>query len=168
MKKYKNLNTGVTIAIFLLLLTCLIFGCIYIADSGEEVHNCYEEAFGKEIYAELKQTPSTKHKKELEPIMEEVEEALNFIGTKKEAKEKFGILSRYSNSNRNTSRVEADVEFLTAKLYTDTGYMWIKYSQEVFNRKGNGVYGSADIESRITLVKFNDGQWKAVNIKEGP
>ncbi|MGN1132477.1 MAG: hypothetical protein ACI4RL_06185, partial [Ruminococcus sp.] len=64
-------------------------------------------------------------------------------------------------------KIDADWEFVTCKLYTDTGYMWIRYTKIIYDKDGEIVEGSADVEVRLTLVDFGGG-WTAVNVDEAP
>ena len=152
----------------------LVFGGKVLLDSMAPTgNNCIEEHFGKEKYSELDEGYSNSDKKELEPLMKEIDKAMNYFGTEKEAKKLFGELSYYSTVDYEDElsadevKIDVDWDFVTCKLYTDTGYMWIKYTKEVFDKKGKIVQGCADIESRLTLVDFGGG-WTVVNVDEAP
>ncbi len=169
-QKIKKIVRNIVIVILIIAsLPFMVSGCEYMLDDifNYGLHNCIEESFGEEIYAESKKGYSLEDKKELEPMMKKIEEALNFIGTEKEAKEKFGELSTYCVSTEiySSATVEVEVKFVTAKLYNDTGYLWIEYSQDGYLEDGRFDFGSSDILSRITLVKFYD-EWEAVNTME--
>ena len=65
----------------------LVFGGKVLLDSMDLTgHNCTEIYFGKEKYSELDEDYSNSDKKELEPLMKEINKALNYFGTEKEAK----------------------------------------------------------------------------------
>lgn len=152
----------------------LVFGGKVLLDSMDLTgHNCTEVYFGKEKYSELDEDYSNSDKKELEPLMKEINKALNYFGTEKEAKKLFGALSHFSTIDYEDGlsadevKIETEFDFVTCKLYADTGYMWIRYTKEVFDKKGELTEGSSDIETRLTLVDFGDG-WTAVNVDEAP
>ncbi|MGN0459477.1 MAG: hypothetical protein ACI4HL_01040 [Ruminococcus sp.] len=136
-------------------------------------NNCMVEYFGEEEYSELDEDYSSSDKKELEPLMKEIDKALNYFGTEKEAKKLFGELSHFSTIDYEDElsadevKIEADFDFVTCKLYADTGYMWIRYTKEVFDNKGELTEGYSNIATRLTLVDFGDG-WTVVNVDEAP
>lgn len=158
------------IASFLIVCT-FIFGFVCNIVYSNLQPNCYEEYFGKEIYSELNEGSSPSDKQEVQPIIKKVDKALKFTGNEKSAKKRFGELAwytpAYASEIEGVKVVEAKVTFLTAKLYHDTGYLWIKYSQYGYEKNGDLSFGSADIQSRITLVKYGD-EWTAVNVMEAP
>ena len=168
-KRKRMVKNIVILALIIISLPFAVSGCEYMLDGLFDfgMHNCIEESFGEEIYAESKKGYSISDKKEIEPMMKKIEEALNFIGKDREAKEKFGELSTYCVSSEvySSATVEVEVEFVTAKLYNDTGYLWIKYSRDGYLEDGRFDFGSSDVLSRITLVKFYD-EWEAVNTME--
>lgn len=152
----------------------LVFGGKVLLDSMAPTgNNCIEEHFGKEKYSELDEGYSNSDKKELEPLMKEIDKALNYFGTEKEAKKLFGELSYYSTVDYEDElsadevKIDVDWDFVTCKLYADTGYMWIRYTKEVFDKKGELTEGYSNIAARLTLVDFGDG-WTAVNVDEAP
>ncbi len=168
-KRKRMVKNIVILALIVIALPFAVSGCEYMFDGifNLGIHNCIEESFGEEIYAESKKGYSIADKKELEPMMKKIEEALNFIGTDKEAEEKFGELSSYCVSSEiySATKVEVEVKFVTAKLYNDTGYLWIEYTQKGYLEDGRFDFGMSEILSRITLVKYYD-EWEAVNTME--
>ncbi len=169
-QKIKKLVRNIVIVVLIIAsLPFMVSGCEYMLDDifNYGLRNCIEEAFGEEIYAESKKGYSLEDKKALEPMMKKIEEALNFYGTEKEAEEKFGELSRYcvSSESYEATKIDVELKFVTAKLYNDTGYLWIEYTQQGILENGEVEFGSWEILSRITLVKFYD-EWEAVNTME--
>mgnify|MGYP000060566670 FL=1 len=60
--------------------------------------------------------------------------------------------------------VKAKVELNSAKLYTDTGYMWIEYTKDLYTEDGTFWMTTEPVKSRITVIN-KDGEWTAVNIQ---
>lgn len=170
-RKHKIIKRVITA--FLLIVFTFILGFVWhiVYSNSPMATNCIEEYYGKEIYSELNEGSSPGSRQVLQPIIKKVEKALKFTGNEKNAKKKFGELARYtpaySSDIDEAKVVEANVTFLTAKLYHDTGYLWIKYSQYGYEKNGELSFGSSDIQSRITLVKYGD-EWTAVNVIEAP
>lgn len=62
---------------------------------------------------------------------------IDFNGEYETAKEKFGELAYYSYDRvEGDYTVKAKVELNSAKLYTDTGYMWIEYTKDLYTEDG--------------------------------
>lgn len=172
-KREKTKRIVIHSILIAILLIFSVFGVKHLISSEfSPMPNCVEVAFTKEIYSEIKKPASNKDKETLTPIVKDIEEALNFIGTEKEAKEKFGELYWYTVDSElydDAVYVETQVNFVTAKLYHDTGYLWIKYDQEAFDKSGNLVMGISDTESRITVVKYpGEESWTPIAIREAP
>lgn len=160
-----------TTIISLLIIFTFVFGFACNIAFSNPLPDYLEEYYGKEIFSELKEGYSNKDKQELQPLIKKIKEALNFTGNEKSAEKKFGELACFTPAIHSemdeVEVVETELSFLTAKLYHDTGYLWIKYSQYGYKKNGDESFGSADIESRITLVKYGD-EWTAVNVMEAP
>lgn len=170
-RKHKIIKRVITASLLIVFTFILGFVCYIVYSNSPTATNYIEEYCGKEIYSELNEGSSPGSRQVLQPIIKKVEKALKFMGNEKKAKKKFGELAiytpAYSSDIDETKVVEANVTFLTAKLYHDTGYLWIKYSQEGYEKNGELSFGSSDIESRITLVKYGD-EWTAVKVMVVP
>ena len=59
------------------------------------------------------------------------------------------------------------LKFVAANFSGDSGYIWVKYSSEAYDKDGEVTFGSLDILSRWELEK-KDNQWVVTSIKEHP
>lgn len=130
--------------------------------------NWEEEFFGKETYAELKKACSAEVFEALQPVRDLAEEAFSYLGNDRdEAYEKFGKLGRYSISHEGLFSESHTLDFITARLDGNSGYMWIKYSREGYNETGERITGCWNSKARLTLEKI-DGEWVVTEILEHP
>ncbi|MGN1089075.1 MAG: hypothetical protein ACI4Q6_01635 [Huintestinicola sp.] len=155
MKKIKSIAL-----IILLLMTYAYTGC--------SSDNEYEEKyFGKDTYLETKHICNNEDKIIVQPILDQIENAFSYIGESNDCKKKFGALSRYCLSLSDVVSETHDIQFITAKTEGNYGYIWIRYSQEGFNKNNQRVVGSWDVLSRIEIEKIDD-VWMAIEVNEHP
>ena len=91
--------------------------------------------------------------------------------TSAENEELYGALSRYATDTDDwddISFVNHSLELWSAHLEDTEGYIWVYYSYEVFNSKGQVVSGSKNIPSLWTVEKDDTGEWVVSSIKEHP
>ena len=126
---------------FVSVLSFALTGC-------EEVQeDCIEQYFGKETYAERYEMCTPEDEAALQPVLKLAEEAFSFHGTESEASKRFGVLARYSvfaaaPEGERTVLEEHGLQFLTAKLDGDSGYIWVDYNQTGFNKEHEVTYAS--------------------------
>ncbi|MGN1132332.1 MAG: zf-HC2 domain-containing protein, partial [Ruminococcus sp.] len=80
-----NIIHAVIILAVVIATILLVLGGKVLLESMLPSENCIEEHFGKEKYAELGMVYSPNDKRELEPVMKEIDKAMNYFGTEKEA-----------------------------------------------------------------------------------
>lgn len=108
---------------------------------------------------------SQSDQKQLEPLLNDIKNVIDFNGEYETAKGKFGELAYYSYDRvEGDYTVKAKVELNSAKLYTDTGYMWIEYTKDLYTDDGTFWMTTKPVKSRITVIN-KDGEWTAVNIQ---
>ena len=101
------------------------------------------------------------------------EAAMDFIGTE-EACEAFGLLSRYCTKEEDypqAQRVESELEVLAGKTEGTKGYLWVAYTQRIYDAEGNLLSASGSGEARILArwaVEKIDGSWQVTEILEQP
>ena len=106
-------------------------------------------------------------------ILRRGEEAFSFIGSK-EACAAFGILAPYctdTESYEGASRVEYTLEHLAGKNNADRGYLWVAYTQRVYDADGNLLCASGSSQERILArwsVEKQDDRWVVTDILEHP
>lgn len=134
-----------------------------------------EEYFGKELTSEYNKGYSSADEKEVEPLVKQINKALNFVGSEKEAKKQFGELwslcsyDMDKNTKPGDYKVNAEFSLNTVKLYNDVGYLWFDYSKEVIDKTtGECVEGSADIPVRLSIAKDDNNEWLVISEKEAP
>lgn len=170
-KKIKKIFNVSVIAILVIVIG--VFTVIFIDNTREK--SSMEEYFGKELTSEYNRGYSSADKKEVEPLVKQIINALNFVGSEKEAKKKLGELwtLSYNDIDENTKpgdyKVKAEFSLNTVKLYNDVGYLWFDYSKEVINKKtGESVDGSANIPVRLSIAKNDNNEWTVITKKELP
>ena len=103
-------------------------------------------------------------------IMETAENACEELGlTWDEAKAKYGPLSRYCHAADSYPDVVDEwheMKLWSAHFDLTEGWMWIYYSQEGLDKKGEVTTGSWRIPSLWYLQPDEEGNWKVVHIKE--
>lgn len=163
-KKKKIIKVAIAVIFAAILVPLIIIGANYMygADNADIGKNPY---FSDEMLNEFEKGYSDSDKKELEPLLNDVKKVLDFNGDYKTAKGIYGKLAYYS-----LDRVEGDytvkskVELKSAKLYTDTGYMWIEYTKDLYTQDGTFWMTTQPVKSRLTVIN-KDGEWIAVNIQ---
>ena len=103
-------------------------------------------------------------------IMAQAEMAFSDLGlTAEEAREKYGLLSRYSFHGRPDAAAERhSLELWSAHFSGGQGQMWVCYSHEALDTSGQVIAGSRRIPSLWLLEKNGDGEWFVARIKEHP
>lgn len=103
-------------------------------------------------------------------IMDEAEDACEELGlTRAEAEEKYGLLSRFCHNIDSYPDVVDEwheMKLWSAHFDLTEGWMWVYYSQEGLDEKGEVTTGSWRIPSLWYLQPDEEGNWKVVHIKE--
>ena len=130
--------------------------------------NWEEEFFGKETYAELKFACSDEDFEAVQPVLDLAEEAFSYLGNDKdEAYKKFGKLGYYSISHKGLFSESHTLDFITARLDNNSGYMLIVYSQTGYEKNDKLLCGSGGVKARWTLEK-TDSEWVVTKTLEHP
>ena len=113
---------------------------------------------------------SLQDRKTAEPIMELAEKAFSEVSiAPEEASRKYGELARYCTTSDYQAISEKHVLRLwSAHFELNEGTIWVHYSQEAFDQKGETVCGSWDIPSLWYLERTERGSWEVRAIKEHP
>ena len=110
-------------------------------------------------------------------VIQTAEAAFSDIeSTYDEAKEKYGVLSRYAIPSDDYSGVITENHKLRicsiilnpSPTAEHRGYMWVYYSSEALDKDGNVVCGSWRVPALWYLDKDDDGELYVKDIKEGP
>ena len=103
-------------------------------------------------------------------IMDEAENACEELGlTRAEAEEKYGLLSRFCHNIDSYPDVVDEwheMKLWSAHFNLTEGWMWVYYSQEGLDEKGEVTTGSWRIPSLWYLQPDEEGNWQVVHIKE--
>lgn len=163
----------VSIIIFVLILAAILAIAFLII--GENLQQKYdyqayhweEDFYGKETYAELDIECTAEDRIAVQPVLDFADEAFSYLDGGDEH-ELFGELGRYSYNNyRDVVSEEHNIDFLTAKLDGDSGYLWVNSWQTGYNAAGESITGSGKHKSRWSLEKSN-GEWVVSDILEHP
>lgn len=170
-KKIKKIINVSVIAVLVIVIG--VFTVFFINNTREKSY--MEEYFGKELTPEYNKGYSSADEKEVEPLVKQINKALNFVGSEKEAKKQFGELwslcsyDMDKNTKPGDYKVNAEFSLNTVKLYNDVGYLWFDYSKEVIDKTtGECVEGSADIPVRLSIAKDDNNEWLVISEKEAP
>lgn len=173
MQKKEKVKKIINVSLIAILLIVIgVFTAFFIDNTREKSY--MEEYFGKELISEYNNGYSPADEKEVEPLMKKINNALNFVGTEKQAEKQFGelhSLCTYLEDNKKSSdyKVNAKVTLNTVKIYNDVGCLWFDYSKEVIDKTtGECVEGSADIPVRLSIAKNNNDEWLVISEKEAP
>ena len=120
--------------------------------------------FGNQ-YKEILHMMSFQDKKQVNEIMEIVDDAFSFIGNKEIADSKYGELSRYCITQEDAVTEKHDLKLITADFNKNKGYLWFVYNQEALDNNNQTTMGSWDILVRVTLEKINQDYSKLILLK---
>lgn len=154
--------------VMVVIAAVLYFWAYFTVDSEFRGVSSYYGAHYEELFS-----LSTPDKDMKDEILRQGEEALSFIGSK-EACAAFGILAPYctdTESYEGASRVEYTLEHLAGKTDDEGSYLWVAYTQRVYDTDGNLLCASGSSEERILArwsVEKQDGHWVVTDILEHP
>ena len=133
----------------------------------------FKSYFGDNIY-EILIEPTAEDSKIAESVLDEVDKAMRFVGTKEENKQKFGSLYRYCIDLsyleyceiNDISQIEFDITInhITSKFEGNKGYVWFEYTQKVrcLDKILRGISGSV----RLEVEKNTKGEWEVISLIE--
>lgn len=163
-KTKRIIKVAIAAILVAVLIPLIIIGANYMygADNADIGKNPY---FSDEMLNEFEKGYSDSDKKELEPLLNDVKKVLDFNGDYKTAKGIYGELAYYALDRvEDDYTVKSKIELKSAKLYTDTGYMWIEYTRDLYTQDGTFWMTTQPVKSRLTVIN-KDGEWIAVNIQ---
>lgn len=135
-KKKRIIKVAIAAILVTVLIPLIIIGANYMygADNTDTAKSPY---FSDEMPNEFDKGYSQSDQKQLEPLLNDIKNVIDFNGEYETAKGKFGELAYYSYDRvEGDYTVKAKVELNSAKLYTDTGYMWIEYTKDLYTEDG--------------------------------
>ena len=151
----------------LLIVAGMLYAYRYMSLDREFHHNI--KTFGEETYKEIFSLEDTKSR--AEPVMDLAEEAFSFVGSKKEAEEKFGLLSRYSCTDPEAVSREYTLDYIVSEIDKEGGYIWVAYSSSCLDPRGECIRLSGTEEERIlsrwTVEADREGTITVTHIQEG-
>lgn len=143
----------------------LIIFCIAAEEYGKKMNISCEEAFFGEKLSELQIECTAEDRFAVQPVLDLADEAFSYLGDG-DSRELFGKLGWYSYNNYSGVVSEKHIiDFLTAKLDGDSGYLWIKYFQTGYDETGESITGAWGVKVRLSLEK-TDGKWVVSDILE--
>ena len=161
-------NVIVTLVIFLLLYLFPVWHLIPV--TSLDFYSAYDASF-----LLFRGLPTNRI--QVSNVIQTAEAAFSDIeSTYDEAKEKYGVLSRYAIPSDDYSGVITENHKLRiwsiilnpSPTAEHRGYMWVYYSSEALDKDGNVVCGSWRVPALWYLDKDDDGEWYVKGIKEGP
>ena len=100
-------------------------------------------------------------------ILKEADNALSTITNKGTAEKNFGELGFLCVTDDKAVTENHKLKFIAANFSGDSGYIWVKYSSEAYDKDGEVTFGAWDILSRWQIDK-KDNKWVVASIKEHP
>ena len=100
-------------------------------------------------------------------FLKEADNALSTITNNEIAEKDFGKLGYLCVTDDEAVTEKHKLKFVAANFSGDSGYIWVKYSSEAYDKDGEVTFGSWGILSRWELEK-KDNQWVVTSIKEHP
>lgn len=101
--------------------------------------------------------------------------AFSNIGSSKSAAyDKYGMLSKYTldtngwSGNAKAVREKHKLKLLSAHFQLTTGSIWVNYTREGYDRAGNTITGSYNVDAYWVMEKDSNGNWVVVGIDEAP
>ena len=129
----------------------------------------YSDYFGplKIQFSTIAYQCSDKERKQAEPVVEKFEEILNYTGAKQDADMDVGELERYYYFWLwdNVAKSEYEVELVTAKFGTSSGYIWVVYSGSNMDENGELLSANGKAPCCFTVKKI-DNKWTVTKIRE--
>lgn len=80
----------------------------------------------------------------------------------------FGACSTYCRDEtvlKRSENIDLSIEYMNTKQDGDSGYIWVKYSVDYYDKAGERIYGCYDVVSRWEIKK-DGSEWKVVKITE--
>lgn len=130
--------------------------------------------FGDDIY-EIYLKPTAEDSKIAESVLDEVDRAMRFVGSKEENKQKFGrYLDIYCTELSylelcgvgDISQIEFDITInhITSKFEGNKGYVWFEYTQ-LLRHHEKALRGSSALV-RLEVEKNTKGEWEIISLIE--
>ncbi|KIR03568.1 hypothetical protein P261_02383 [Lachnospiraceae bacterium TWA4] len=117
---------------------------------------------------------SSSDRKEAQDVLQMAHKAFQDVHHTRAQNEKdYGLLSRYATSiddypEENLDFSEYSLQLWSAHFDGDKGSLWVYYSSETLNQKGDVVCGSWEVPSFWEVKKNENGKWVVTNIYEHP
>lgn len=166
MKKKKLLTIAIAAASTLLIVCLLHYFPVYRLTQVGWISSYYS---GDEM-SMLVSIGSHSDRTTAQSVLRKADEAFHDLRhTREENEEKYGPLARYATTiDRNGSFNEYTLELWSAHFDDNEGYIWVFYSDKVFDCNGNEICGSSQVPSLWKVQKDESGEWNVVSIKEHP
>ena len=163
-----------TFKIIFIIFACLfLFALLFvllITRPGNEPYernkDVYRQSFGILTYETLRHKPSQEDEELAEPILENIKDALAYIGANAdtEIEYPYNKMCVSTDMYHNTS-VDYEVDFITFFRFYNRGYVWLEYSIHRYSADGTLVNGSRDALVLVRAEKTNN-RWTATDIIE--
>lgn len=159
--KKKIIRIMIIVIVSLLLIGLIRATCVYIGNLPGN------KAFFEDEYAQIIYPTSMSDYLIAKAVLKEAEEAFSTITDDETAYEAFGKLGSFCITDSDAVREMHNLDFIAANFSNDSGYIWVKYSSEAYDKDGEVTFGTWDILSRWELEKVED-KWVVTSIKEHP
>lgn len=80
----------------------------------------------------------------------------------------FGACSTYCPDEsvlKRSENIDLSIEYMNTKQDGDSGYIWVKYSVDYYDKAGERVYGCNNVASRWEIKK-DGSEWRVIKITE--
>lgn len=163
----KNVKAGIalTLVVFVI-LTLLHYFPVYRIYELDYINNTISDV------RDVVYIGSSTDRKEAQKVLREADKAFSdFTHTEKECEKLYGRLACYASPTDiydGAEGVNYDLKLWSAYIYENSGRMWVKYSKEVLDDKGECISGSWNCIAEWHIEKNKNGEWKVTEINESP
>ena len=141
------------VVVFLITTVCVsIF--FFPKNDAYNKHKSYRQTFGIIQYETLNCSTDDSKKEQIESVFNDVKDAILYSGSKEncEISEPLNSLCRFTDEyNYKTNK--GNVKLVAYKNFFKIGYLWVEYTRECYDDKGNIVTSSYDT---LCLIKLKD------------
>lgn len=150
-------KTLIIISSIIIIVVIIVFCLIGQRTDVYKNHQKYRQLFGIIQYETLNHSLSKTDEEKIEPIFNQVKNAISYEGFKKDCNIDEALFNLCGfKDNYNYIKNVNSVDLITYKELGNTGYLWIEYTRELLDDKNDVVNGGWNILCLIKVKKDNN------------